>query len=142
MSHRWGFLVAILLAGASVQAREPASEEKLDEVEQRGAQVMPFDLEQTRHFFMKTDKDGLQQVVAKESSNTEQLKLIQAHVRRIPRQFSRGNFADPAKIHSDEMPGLADLRAAAPGAIEIEYEKLTNGARTTARRGGSHPSCA
>ena len=122
-------MLTMLLIATSVGAVEKASEPRLDEVERRGAQVMPFSLEQTTHIFMKTDKGGLQQVIAKDNSNTEQIKLIQVHLSKISREFALGNFSDPAKIHGNEMPGLAKLKGAKPGQINIEYKELTNGAQ-------------
>ena len=48
---------------------------RLDEVAQRGTHVMPFDLEKTIHVFSKTAEGGLQQVVVKGKSDTEQIRL-------------------------------------------------------------------
>lgn len=50
------------------------------EVAARGAQVMPFDLEETTHVFEKMDDGGLQRVTANEPSNMKQIELIQAHL--------------------------------------------------------------
>jgi hypothetical protein len=119
----------MLLAVASVQANAQATDARLDEVQRRGAQVMPFDLEQTTHVFKKTKQGGVQEVVAKKSSNTEQIELIRAHLSKISRQFATGDFSDPAKIHGEEMPGLAQLRNAKPGQIKIDYEELAEGGR-------------
>ena len=47
------------LITAPVFAAEPASEQRLDEVAERGAHVMPFDLEKTVHIFSKTDTGGI-----------------------------------------------------------------------------------
>jgi hypothetical protein len=80
-------LLIMLLIHGPIEAGEGASESRLDEVQRRGSQVMPFSLEQTTHIFTKTDKGGVQQVVAKEN-------------------------ADPEKIHGDDMPGLATLKQA------------------------------
>ncbi|MDZ4339759.1 MAG: aspartate carbamoyltransferase [candidate division NC10 bacterium] len=122
-------ILAMLLTALPVLALEEASELRLDEVARRGAQVMPFSLEQTTHIFTKTEKGGLQQVIVKETSNTEQVKLIQAHLSKISREFAQGDFSDPAKIHGEGMPGLAELRKAKPGEIRVEYKELTNGAQ-------------
>lgn len=90
---------------------------------------MPFSLEQTTHIFTKTEKGGLQQVIVKEVSNTEQVKLMQAHLSKISRNFAQGDFSDPARIHGEDMPGLAELRRAKPGEIKVEYKELSNGAQ-------------
>jgi hypothetical protein len=43
-------------------------------------------------------------------------------------QFQRGDFSDPAKIHGADMPGLAQLAAAKPGALTIDYKEIKRGA--------------
>jgi len=120
-----GSLSTMLLITAAIQA----SEARLDEVQRRGRQVMPFDPEQTRHVFKKTDQSSVQEVVAKESSDTEQIELIPAHLSEISRKLAIGDSSDPARIHGDKIPGLAELRNAKPGQIKVEYEQLTDGAR-------------
>jgi hypothetical protein len=119
--------VACLLAAVSAGAAEPASESRLDEVAKRGARVMPFDLEKTTHVFTKTEKGGVQQVIAKDPSQGEQIGLIREHLSKIAREFAQGDFSDPAKIHGEAMPGLAELKAAKPGAIRIEYREIPAG---------------
>ena len=121
-------LSAMLLMALSAQAVEKVTKERLDEVAKRGAHVMPFSLEQTTHIFSKTKKGGLQQVIAKDSSNIEQIKLIREHLSKISQEFIQGDFSDPAKIHGEGMPGLAELRTAQPGQIKIVYKELPNGA--------------
>lgn len=121
-------LSAMLLMALSAQAVEKATDERLDEVAKRGAHVMPFSLEQTTHIFSKTEKGGLQQVIAKDSSNIEQIKLIREHLSKISKEFIQGDFSNPAKIHGEGMPGLAELRTAQPGQIKIVYKELPNGA--------------
>jgi hypothetical protein len=97
------------------------------EVAGRGAKVMPFDLEQTMHVFEKLDNGGLQRVVAKDPSNKKQIALIQAHLKKEAEKFRKGDFSDPAKIHGEDMPGLAELKAGA-GKIDVRYTALPDGA--------------
>jgi len=99
-----------------------------EEVALRGAEVMPFDLEQTLHVFEKLDNGGLQRVVVKEPSNKEQISLIQRHLKEEAEKFRRGDFSDPARIHGQDMPGLAELKSAA-GKIEVAYTPLPDGAQ-------------
>ncbi len=98
------------------------------EVAARGAEVMPFDLEQTRHVFEELDDGGLQIVVAKDPANAEQIRLIRDHLQEEAERFRRGDFGDPATIHGQEMPGLRELRASA-GRIEVGYSALPGGAQ-------------
>jgi hypothetical protein len=121
-------LSAALLMTPSAQAADKATENRLDEVAKRGAHVMPFSLERTTHIFSKTEKGGVQQVIAKNSSDTEQIGLIHRHLSKISQEFMRGDFSDPAKIHGENMPGLEELRKASPGQIKIAYKELPNGA--------------
>lgn len=119
---------ALLCAVAAVQAGEPASEARLDEVARRGAQVMSFDLERTTHVFTQTGQGGVQQVIAKDPADAELIGLIRVHLAKISRQFARGDFFDPVSIHGEDMPGLAELRQAEPGRIKIDYRELPAGA--------------
>jgi hypothetical protein len=107
--------------GASTAARQAG-------VEKRGAEVMPFELERTMHVFQPLDDGGLQTVRAKDPANRQQIALIQSHLKEEAEKFQRGDFSDPAKIHGEDMPGLAELRAGA-GEIEIQYVSLPDGAQ-------------
>lgn len=129
MSTRLSVFSSVILSAIfSVHAAEPASRQRLDEVAGRGAQVMPFSLERTTHVFTKTDLGGAQQVLAKDDGDQAQIALIRAHLSKIAREFQQGNFSDPARIHGDEMPGLAALSAARPGQVDIAYKELPAGA--------------
>ncbi len=118
----------MLFIAVSAQAVEKASDDRLDEVVQRGSHVMPFDLERTTHIFSKNGKGGVQQVIVKDSSNTDQIKLIREHLAKISKEFMQGDFSNPAKIHGENMPGLAELRTAKSGQVKIVYKELPNGA--------------
>ena len=98
------------------------------EVAGRGAKVMPFDLEQTTHVFQQLEDGGLQKVVVKDQSNKKQIALIQAHLKEESERFRKGDFSDPGKIHGEDMPGLAELKAGA-GQIDVRYAALGDGAQ-------------
>ena len=116
------------LFAVSVSAAPPATDQSRQaEVSERGAEVMPFELKATTHIFTKTDDGGVQQVVAKNPQDTEQIRLIRAHLQQIADQFKKGNFSAPAQIHGEAMPGLSELSHAKPGEIAIRYQDLTNG---------------
>ncbi|PTR02792.1 hypothetical protein C8R30_10550 [Nitrosomonas nitrosa] len=129
MNERFTSLLITLLLITPLYAVEPANEQHLDDVAERGVHVMPFDLEKTMHFFTKTTRGGIQQVIVKDKLDTEQIRLIRAHLREISIAFANADFSRPAQIHGDDMPGLAELRSAQPGQIKIEYEALANGAQ-------------
>lgn len=123
------FLLLMLPASMSSHAVEPADEKKLDEVAERGTHVMPFDLEKTIHVFSKTPEGGIQQVVAKDKSDSEQIQLIRAHLSEISAEFSQGDYSKPMHIHGQDMPGLDVLKTASSGQIKIEYRELPDGAQ-------------
>ncbi len=124
------FLLTLCIA-VPIHAVEKVDEQRLDEIAERGSHVMPFDLEKTTHIFSKTDTGGIQQVIAKDKSDTEQINLIRSHLSAITKEFKQGNFSNPEKIHGASMPGLAELRTAKTGQIKIEYKELPDGAEIT-----------
>jgi hypothetical protein len=122
------YLTVMVLGGTASGSEGSSTAAQQAEVTARGAQVMPFDLEQTLHIFQSLDDGGLQTVTAKDPANREQIALIQAHLQEEAAKFQRGDFSDPAKIHGEEMPGLAALKTGA-GQIEIQYLPLPDGAQ-------------
>jgi hypothetical protein len=112
-------LVGVVVAQEQTRQRDVAA---------RGSKVMPFDLEQTTHVFQKLEDGGLQKVVAKDPSNKMQIALIQAHLREESARFRKGDFSDPAKIHGENMPGLAELKSGA-GKFDVVYAPLPDGAQ-------------
>lgn len=127
----FALLITATLATTSVDAVEPASEQRLDEVVERGSHVMPFDLEQTTHVFSKTETGGLQQVIVKDPKNAPQIALIRQHLSKISAEFNKGDFSNPAKIHGKDMPGLDVLRNTQPEHFKADYKELPNGAQIT-----------
>jgi hypothetical protein len=116
-------VIALSVPAASA-ASDPARQA---EVSKRGAEVMPFELKATTHIFTKTDDGGVQEVVARNPRDTEQIRLIREHLRQIAREFRKGDFSAPAQIHGMAMPGLAELKRARPGEVDIRYQDLDNG---------------
>ncbi|UYQ65869.1 aspartate carbamoyltransferase [Streptomyces peucetius] len=126
----------VLAAGGPEQGPGGGRTERQEVVAERGGTVMPFDLEQTTHRFTPTATGGTQDVVADRRGDTEQIDLIRAHLRKEAEAFSRGDFADPARIHGDDMPGLAALRDGYDR-IEVRYEDRADGATLTYATGDS-----
>ncbi len=114
-------------AAMSVHAQEPASPARLDDVAERGRHVMPFDLEKTQHVFDKTEHGGIQQGIAKDAADSEQIGLIRRHLSKLAEGFRQGDFSRQRDIHGDDMPGLADL-AADYTHVRFDYRELPNGA--------------
>jgi hypothetical protein len=128
------FTTLIVMAGLGAAAESFAADaERQAEVAQRGAEVMPFSLKATTHIFTKSDDGGSQQVIAKNPSDSRQIRLIRKHLSEIQTQFQRGDFSGPARTHGADMPGLAQLRAAKPGQISITYKNIRGGGELTYR---------
>jgi hypothetical protein len=88
-------LLLVLFAATLLHAADPADEKRFDEVAERGTHVMPFDLEKTTHVFSKTADGGIQQVIAKDKSDTEQIQLIRDHLSEISEEFRQDDFSKP-----------------------------------------------
>ena len=108
--------------------KKMANEERQDDVAERGADVMPFNLHDTRHHFIKNAEGGIQQVVARASDDVNQVQLVRTHLKEIREQFLHGDFSGPAHIHGNDMPGLRELQESKPGQIEITYKDVNAGA--------------
>ena len=114
-------LVCLCLFGCENQQTTTHQEE----VAERGAEVMGFDLDRSTHIFEKIENGGRQQVIS-DDNDPEQIKLIQEHMEEIYGQFSAGNFHGPEMIHGEHMPGLHEL-VMGHEKISIEYSELENG---------------
>lgn len=108
-----------------------ADAQRQTEVSERGKDVMPFSLSATTHIFIKSADGGVQRVVAKDASDADQVARIRQHLQEIQAQFLTGDFSGPTHIHSEDMPGLADLKEAAAGQIDITYQDVKGGAQLT-----------
>ena len=124
------FGVGVVLAFAVVLPRavHAADAARQAEVAQPGAQAKPFQLSVTFHIFTKTQDDGIQWVVVRNFADVEQVPLIRQHLREMQTKFHQRDFAGPTRIQGHEMPGLALLEAAKPGAITYNYWDVDGGA--------------
>lgn len=127
--------LALALVTALPVAAMAADAAREAEVARRGPDVMPFDLKATQHIFTKKADGGIQRVVARRKGDSAQVKLVREHLRDIESRFSQGDFSGPAHIHGEDMPGLAQLRAAKPGDIRIAYREVPGGAELSYRTG-------
>jgi hypothetical protein len=121
-----------LVAGALATActdDDPLAQRQ-QEVAERGAEVMPFDLDATTHTFTKTEFGGIQVVTADAPDDEHQIVLIRAHLREERERFANGDFDDPASIHGHDMPGVEEL-AAGFADVRVDYRDELDGARLT-----------
>jgi hypothetical protein len=125
-------VAAVIVLGVAAVvwiAGRPADDgDRLAEVAARGERVMPFELERTTHRFEPRADGGLQTVVADDPDDSEQVDLIRGHLRAEAGRFRAGDFGDPASIHGEDMPGLAELTEGVER-IEVRYEDAPAGAR-------------
>jgi len=119
-----------LLAAAVVIGACGDSADRQAEVAERGAEVMPFDLDASTHRFAKTPDGGVQTVTADDPTDETQVQLIRKHLRAERDSFSRGDFDDPARIHGMDMAGVAEL-SAGYARIEVRYSEVSAGAELT-----------
>jgi hypothetical protein len=120
-------LAAVILAAvAGCDAEDDVLADRQAEVAQRGAEVMPFDLEATTHRFESTETGLVQTVTADDPRDREQITLIREHLEEEAGRFAQGDFDDPATIHGHDMPGLAELREGA-GSVDIQFETRDDG---------------
>jgi hypothetical protein len=131
--RRRAALVALgVLLVACGDGSRAAPADRQDEVAERGAAVMPFDLDATTHRFEPTGSGLVETVVADDATDAEQIGLIRGHLSHEAERFQRGDYRDPAAIHGDDMPGLAELEAGAD-AVRVTFERLAAGARLVFR---------
>jgi len=128
---RLGFAAVLVLAAMAVGCSDsdPMAEQQA-QVAERGAEVMPFDLDATTHVFTKTDDGGIQVVTADDPGDQDQIDLIREHLTEERDNFARGDFDDPAQIHGHDMPGVAEL-AAGYTDIVVTYAETPDGAQLT-----------
>ena len=115
----------LLLSSFSVLAQTTQ-----EHVHQMAHNVMPFDMSKTVHIFKMTKSGGVQRVIAKDAGATNQITLIQQHLKHEAERFQRGDYSDPATLHGASMPGLKDLQAGT-SAIKVLYTDLSVGAEIT-----------
>ena len=77
-----------------------------------------------------TENVGIQQVIAKDPSDSAQVTLIQQHIQQEVMQFTAGDFSDPMSLHGDDMPGVNELSARA-AQINVEHVPLPDSAQIT-----------
>lgn len=117
--------VLLLLSSSTVFAQTPQ-----ERVHQMSHSVMPFDMPKTVHIFKMTELGGVQRVITRDPSESDQVALIQQHLKHEAERFQRGDYSDPVMLHGTDMPGLKELRAGASG-IKVSYAELSAGAEIT-----------
>jgi hypothetical protein len=125
-----GRLTVLLVAALALAACDGSTGDRQAEVVERGAEVMPFDLDATTHRFTRTSDGGVQTVTADDPADQTQIGSIREHLRTERDNFSQGDFDDPARIHGMDMPGVAELSAGYER-ITVSYSDVPGGAQLT-----------
>lgn len=124
--------IAVLALAAGCGDDAVPLSERQREVAEKGAEVMPFELDATTHRFEK-DADGLvQTVVADDPADETQVALVRQHLEEEAGRFAEGDFSDPRTIHGDEMPGVRELSRGAEQ-LDVDYRPIPGGAQITFR---------
>jgi hypothetical protein len=121
--------LAVLLVGIPliVAACGETTADRQAAVAERGAEVMPFDLDATTHRFSKTSDGGVQTVTADDPTDQTQVRLVREHLLDERDKFASGDYEDPARIHGMDMPGVAELSAGYQR-IDVTYSDVPAGA--------------
>jgi len=127
MKTPFRLILVILGFTAMLPATWAASTAKQLEVAQKGAMVMPFNGQNSKHVFQKMPDGGLQQVLANDASDKSLVEAIRGHLSMEADRFKKGDYSDPMKIHGMDMPGVQYLSSVKPGQIVIAYRDLPNG---------------
>jgi len=98
---------------------------------------MPFDLKKTQHIFEMTESGGVQQVIARDSSDAKQVSLIRQHLHHETTRFMAGDFSDPTLMHGSDMPGVTEPLQNSDQ-IKIEDSDLLNGGQISVLTGDLH----
>ncbi len=92
--------------------------------------VMPFDMNKVTHYFIKNDAGGVLMIKTKNKKDTAQAALVQSHLKKECKLFSKADFRDPKTLHGMNMPGLKVL-SGSKGEFDVKFKKLSDGAKLT-----------
>jgi hypothetical protein len=119
-------VLTLAYAVTSLQA-QPTTQEH---VHQMSHNVMPFDISKALHVFRMTEVGGVMRVISRAQGSSDQVALIQRHLRHEGERFQEGDYSDPARLHGASMPGLKELQEGA-SKIKVSYKSLPDGAELT-----------
>jgi hypothetical protein len=98
------------------------------DVNQKGDKVMGFPHDKTTHHFRLFADGGAIEVQANAASDTANRDKIRQHLTHISQKFAAGDFTAPMLIHSQKVPGTAEMTAR-KSQIVYRLEELPQGAR-------------
>ena len=122
------YLPVIITVFSAMDGKPACAQTRQEHVHHMAHSVMPFDVSKTTHIFKMTESGGVQQVVAKDPKDSEQIALIRQHLQHEAKMFQTGNYSDPAKLHGEDMPGLKELQDGS-SQIKVTYAEMPGGAQ-------------
>ena len=100
-------------------------------MESRGAMVMAFDQEKTRHHFYLYENGGAIDVTTSDPADTPDTDAIRRHLPHLAMMFAAGNFNAPMLVHdAAAVPGTG-VMAERRNAISYRYADTRGGGRVT-----------
>ena len=102
-----------------------------EHIHHMGHSVMPFDLAKTMHVFRMTEAGGVQRVIVKDTSDKDQVTMIQQHLEYEAELFQRGSYSDPAFTAWCRHARAERNYKPEPGKSRFSYTALPNGAEIT-----------
>jgi len=132
-------MACFVLCGCAVAGVQAASTARQQQVAEKGDMVMPFNVHNSTHVFLKTPEGGTQQVIAKDAADHDLVAAIRQHLVMEAARFGQGDYSDPMKIHGMDMPGVQYLVQVKPGQIGIVYRdaRFSEEARVETKKSGS-----
>jgi hypothetical protein len=114
-----------LLVLSLLQAVGPSGHQAVNE---RGAHVMGFDQDKTRHSFRLHPDGGAVDIAVKDGADATNRDAIRSHLPHIAQMFSDGNFEAPMLIHATDVPGTASM-SSLKNRIRFAYVETPGGGR-------------
>jgi hypothetical protein len=131
-------LISAPLSGQSAQHDAQSSpDSSFAAMQSRGKVAMGVDQYTSAHRFDDLP-DGGRIELQRDSSDTAGVRTIREHLSGIARQFTEGNFDNPAFVHAGNVPGT-DIMRAKRSAIRYRFHPLPGGGEV---RITSHDSAA
>ena len=88
----------------------------------------PYDPKAVTVTYVPTFTGGVQRVQANESGDARQIGLIRSTLQRFADNFRGADFAALSPTHRADLPALATLVAAPPGALRTLFVEIRSGA--------------
>jgi len=127
MKNKRLIAIGFLLFSSTLSALETEDSKRIAEVRARTQEFAPYSLSQTVQTYTKTVHGGVQHIIVKPPSDPEQIKRVQAYLKKLAEDFKKGDFSQTERIHGPNMPGLAQLKLATADEIKFVFEPLPNG---------------